>query len=87
MQRMVRSEEMLEAEVNGEIVALHIAKGKCYGLNGVASRIWTMLADPVSAEEICASLGDEYDVDASTCCTEVAELMAELQSEGLIKPA
>ena len=85
--RIIRCEELLEADVNGEIVALHIDKGQCYGMNSVASRVWALLAEPTSAEDICSKLADEYDVDPATCRADVDALLAELRSEGLIRPA
>ena len=85
--RIIRCDDLLEADVNGEIVALHVDKGQCYGMNAVASRVWALLAEPTSPEEICARLSDEFDVDAETCRTDVNALLADLQSEGLIKPA
>ena len=45
--RMIRCQDLLEADVNGEIVALHIEKGQCYGLNEVGSRVWALLAEPM----------------------------------------
>ena len=85
--RIIRCEELLEADVNGEIVALHIDKGQCYGMNSVASRIWQLLAEPTSPEQICARLVEEYEVDPAACRADVDALLADLQAEGLIKPA
>lgn len=84
---IVRCEDLLEADVNGEVVALHIDKGQCYGMNGVASRVWAMLAEPVSPEQICARLGDEFEVDAETCRHDVASLLEDFRREGLIRAA
>lgn len=83
--RIVRCEELLEADVNGEIVALHVDRGQCYGLNGVASEIWRMLAEPTSIEEMCARLTSGYDVDETTCRDEVVRLVSQLEEEGLVK--
>ena len=85
--RIIRCEDLLEADVNGEIVALHIDKGQCYGMNSVASRIWQLLAEPTSPEQICARLVEEYEVDPAACRADVDALLADLQAEGLIKPA
>ena len=84
---IVRCEDLLEADVNGEIVALHIDKGQCYGMNGVASRIWAMLAEPIAPADICARLSEEFEVDADTCRRDVTALLNDLRSEGLIKTA
>ncbi len=83
--RFLRCEDMLEAEVNEEIVALDVARGQCFGMNEVASEVWRMLAQPKSLDEICAALCANYEVDASTCRSEVQSLLSELQEEGLVK--
>lgn len=85
--RIIRCDDLLEADVNGEIVALHVEKGQCYGMNAVASRVWALLAEPTSHEQICARLSEEFDVDPDTCRTDVAALLADLKSEGLVRPA
>ena len=85
--RMIRCQDLLEADVNGEIVALHIEKGQCYGLNEVGSRVWALLAEPISVDEICARLTEEYAIDRQTCSDEVRGLVEELQAEGLVRTA
>jgi len=85
--RIIRCEDLLEADVNGEIVALHVEKGQCYGMNAVASRVWALLAEPIAPTEICARLSEEFDVDPETCRTDVEALLADFRSEGLIRPA
>ena len=83
--RVVRCEELLEADVNGEIVALHVERGQCYGLNGVASEVWRMLAEPTSIAEMCETLCADYNVDQDTCRSQVQELLTSLREEGLVK--
>ena len=83
--RFLRCEDMLEAEVNDEIVALDVARGQCFGMNEVASEVWRMLAEPRSVNEICRDLCAGYDVDASTCQAQVQQLISELRDEGLVK--
>lgn len=85
--RIIRCDDLLEADVNGEIVALHVEKGQCYGMNAIASRVWALLAEPTSQQQICAQLSEEFDVDPETCRSDVAALLADLRSEGLVKPA
>jgi hypothetical protein len=83
--RVVRCQELLEADVDGEVIGLHIERGQCYGLNEVASEIWRMLASPVSVEEICQQLTAEYEVDGSTCRSEVLTLLTQLEQERLVR--
>jgi hypothetical protein len=83
--RVVRGDGFIDAEVDGEVVALNIEKGTCYGLNKVGSRIWHLLGKPISIKEICAALISEYDVDAGVCERQVFELLQELRAEGLVQ--
>jgi hypothetical protein len=81
---VVRSGDLIDAEIENEIVALSIEKGNCYGLNVVGSRIWRLLADPIRISDICAKLLAEYKVEPRTCERQVLDLLEELRAEGLI---
>ena len=80
-----RSPDALAAEVGGEIVALNVEKGLCYGLNEIASRVWDLLDQPRSLGEICQALVQSYDVDDDTCRQEVATLLQDLLAEELVR--
>jgi hypothetical protein len=82
---IVRCEGIIDSEVNGEIVALSIEKGTCYGLNKVGARIWKIIVEPSRVRDVCDRLVLEYEVDPSTCEREVLDLLKELLGEGLIK--
>ena len=58
-----RRGEMIETEVEGELVALHIDNGTCYGFNSTATRIWAMIEQPRLLSELTEELIREYDVD------------------------
>ena len=79
-----RNAEFMEAEVDGELVALHVDKGTCYGFNATATRIWGLLAEPKSKEQLYAALTSEYAVDRETCEREVEPLLRELEADGLV---
>ena len=81
-----RKAGVIEAEIEGEVVALDIATGTCYGLNQVGSRIWHMLATSPRVSDICEALLAEYSVDADDCERQVLDLLEDLYTEGLIAP-
>ena len=82
---VARRDGFIEAEVDGEIVALNIEHGTCYGLNRVGSRIWNLLGSPSRIGDLCATLLTEYKVDPDVCEREVLDLLEELRAEGLIE--
>jgi hypothetical protein len=77
-------EGFIEAEVDGETLALGIEQGTCYGLNRTGSRIWNLLAKPTRIDDLCAMLLAAYRVDSDVCEREVLCLLEELRAEGLI---
>jgi hypothetical protein len=82
---VIQSGSAVVAEINGEVVALDATKGTCYGLNGVATRVWNLISSPHSVREICDTLLQEYDVEAATCEQQVLELLEDLRNEGLLE--
>ena len=82
--RVVRSREILESAVDGEVIALDIAQGECYGFNPVASSIWHLLETETSVAEICDKLCKEFDVERDVCEADVTRLLGELRSAGLV---
>lgn len=80
-----RTGELIETEVDGELVALHVDNGTCYGFNGTATRIWGMIEQPRRVSELKAELLREFDVDPATCETQLKELLDELAADGLVE--
>jgi hypothetical protein len=81
---VARSDGFIETEIDGEVVALSIERGSCYGLNRVGSRVWNLLAGPSRIGDVCATLLTEYKIDSEACERQVVDLLEELRSEGLI---
>jgi hypothetical protein len=77
---------LIDAEVDGEVVALSIKQGTCYGLNGVGSRIWKLIENPIRISDLCAALLPEYNVEPDVCEREVLEFLEQLRAEGMISP-
>lgn len=85
-QRYKRSEQALHSEVGRDVVALHIDRGQCYGMENVTADVWRLLAEPSDLDTICEQLQDRYDVDPNVCRGDIATLLVQMQSEGLIEP-
>jgi hypothetical protein len=55
-----------------------------YTLNEVGSRIWGLLESPTSVDDMVAALCQEYDAPPDQIAHDVADLLQELQTNGLI---
>lgn len=80
-----RREGLIQAEVDGELVALHVDNGACYGFNVTATRIWSLIETPRPLSQIEEALLGEYDVDRETCRAQLADLLKELEQDGLVE--
>lgn len=83
--RFRRSPQALSADVGDDVVALQAERGFAYGMEGVTAAVWQRLEQPTSLDEFVAALGEEYEVSAEQCRSEVAGLLDQLLAEGLIE--
>jgi hypothetical protein len=80
-----RRGELIEAEVDGELVALHVDNGVCYGFNNTATRIWSLIEQPKRVSEIRDVLVEEYEVEPEACEVQLRDLLRDLEKDGLIE--
>jgi hypothetical protein len=76
---------LIEAEIDGELVGLHVDNGVCYGFNPTATRIWALLDQPRSVSALCETLAEEFDVAPDAARPDVIALLEELQRERLVE--
>jgi hypothetical protein len=80
---VVASREHVSCTLEDELVILSLKTGEYYGLNAVATSIWTLIQEPKTVTQLVDALLEEYvDVTREQCLTEVMpvlEQMAELQ--------
>jgi len=83
--RVVRNEDIPTGEVDGELVALDIEGGQCFGMDQVGSAIWSIAAEPVSVGSIADTLTERFDVERQRCLAELQPFVADLIEEGLLR--
>lgn len=79
-----RSEGLLTADVGGELLMMNVERGQYFNLNAVASRIWDLLAVPMSVDGLTDALTEEYDVTPAEARREVERFLDALQDRGLL---
>ncbi len=58
--KIARSPELLESSLDNEIVLMSIERGNYYGLKTTARRIWQLIEEPTSFQDLAAALANEY---------------------------
>jgi hypothetical protein len=77
--------EHLFSNLNDEAVILSLKNGKYYGLNAVGGSIWGAIQESRTLEQIETIIMSEYDVDLTTCRTEIKTFLETMLAEELIE--
>jgi hypothetical protein len=86
MQTMVnRHPRTLSSELQGDVVLLQLDQARYFGLEGVGSRVWQLLAIPRSVQQIVEFICGEYQVSPEKCQVDLLRLLAELYQAELIE--
>ena len=86
-QRLLRSEDVLFQNLDGEAVLLDLASETYFGLNEVGTRVWELLESSMSLGEIATLLQSEYEVESARAQSDVLDLATRLIEAGLASAA
>lgn len=75
---------LIEAEIDGELVGLHVDNGTCYGFNSTATKIWGMIAEPRPLSSLREEMVATFDVDPQTCESDLLQVLRDLEADGLV---
>lgn len=76
--------DVVSRDLAGEAVILHLANGTYFGLNEVGTRIWNLLAEHGSTEQVLLPLLAEYEVEEAELRQDLEALLQTLAEKGLI---
>jgi hypothetical protein len=80
-----RCEGLVEAEIDSEMVIMSIENGAYYGLNEVARKIWELLAEQMSVDNIIEALQREYDDADNQLREDVLALLKDMRENRMIE--
>jgi hypothetical protein len=86
--RLTPSDQVVIRELAGESVILDLQSGLYFGLNGVGTRVWNLMAKGGSSlREVHAALRGEFDAPAGVIEQELLRFAGELCQHGLCRVA
>lgn len=85
MKKYLRNTDTVGGKIDDEFIIMDIDKGKYFSLNPVATDIWNLLEKPMSTNQICEKLLEQYDVAPAKCQIETDVHLKKMLSLGLIK--
>lgn len=74
----------MSRQVGDENVILDLESGTYFGLDPVGARIWQLIAEGRSLEEVCDAMMAEFDVSRSDIERDTAQLVEQLVTSGLL---
>lgn len=81
---LVRNRHVVSTELpDGEAALMDVQSGSYFHLNSVASRLWQLIAEPVSLAQVLAVLEQEFEVEPDRCHDEVVGLVTQWLERGL----
>ena len=83
--RLAPTDQVVVRELSGESVLLDLKSGIYFGLNGVGTRAWALLAQGGSLRNVHETLADEYDAPAAIIEGELLRFARELCQHGLCR--
>lgn len=64
---VVVSKDQLSCDMVGETAILNLKDGKYYALDKVGARIWMLIQQPRTVNEVSDAIVNEYDVELDRC--------------------
>lgn len=78
------AQSQISSDVAGEAIILDLKAGIYYGLDTIATRIWTLIQQPRSVSYLLDTLLEEYEVDSRRCEQDLLVLLRQLAVNKLI---
>jgi hypothetical protein len=82
---VVAAKDQVSSDLGGEVAILDLKAGVYYGLDAVGARIWSLIQEPRTVNEIRNILLEEYEVQPERCERDLLVLLQRLADEGLIE--
>ena len=82
--RIIKTNETISSLVDDEYIVLVINESKYISLNKIGSRIWALLDEEISFNQLLDKLCAEYDVDIDSCRLETQEYLFTLLNNHMI---
>ena len=73
--------------LDGDAVVLDSLRGVYFELNEVGARAWSLLVHENNIDSVVRSLPTEFDVDSETMRSDLLNLIADLEEQGLLQPS
>ena len=82
--QFVAAPDQVSSDLDGDAVILNLNSGVYFGLNPVGARVWELLQEPRTVDEICGTVRQEFEVELDRCRRDLINLLEQMRNEGLV---
>ena len=82
--KYVQNKEIFTTDLQESLMMMSVQAGKYFELNPVSKRIWELVEQPQTEEQIIAKLLEEFEVSEEECRTDVSEHLELLQNKKIL---
>lgn len=79
-----RNPDIVSSEIDGETVMMDKSFEKYFGMKDIATRIWHLLENETSLQQLCKQLTTEYEVSFEQCLKDVEPFICELIKQDMV---
>jgi hypothetical protein len=84
---VVRSPAVVHETIDGEAVIINLESGTYFSAEGASAIAWQRIVGGASEADLASAIGERYEGGAAEIGTAVAQFIAQLSQDGLIRPA
>ena len=82
--QFVAAPDQVSSDLDGDAVILNLNSGVYFGLNPVGARVWELLQQPRTIDEICGAVRQEFEVEPERCQRDLINLIEQMRTQGLV---
>ncbi|PLX01295.1 MAG: PqqD family protein [Marinilabiliales bacterium] len=82
--KIQRKQDIVFNRMDNEVVMLNLEKGEYYGLDEIGSRIWDIIEDEISFQNLIQKLMEEFEVEESMCAADTKDFLMDLHEKKLL---
>jgi len=82
---VVAGQQQVSCDMNGDVVILSLKDGVYYELESVGARVWKLIQNGTTINEVRDIISEEYDVERERCEDDLQELFQDMAAKGLIE--
>ena len=80
------SPDVVSRRLGDSAVLVHLETNRVFELNETGARVWELLREGRTCEQIVERLVAEFDVEPGQASSTLLELLGDLRREGLLQP-